>query len=50
MNNKIKLIGFGAMILSFIAMAISGWTQEQEIKEAVKEEVQNALSKNEEDE
>lgn len=58
MNNKIKLIGFGAMVLGFVSTAILTWTQEketveaarEEAREAAREEVQNALSKNEEDE
>lgn len=49
-KNWIKAIGFGGMLLGFAATMIANWTQEKQMAEMVKEEVQKALAEGEESE
>lgn len=49
-KNLIKIVGFAGMLLGGVATLIANWSQEKQMQEMVKEEVQKALTEGEESE
>ncbi len=40
----VKLIGFGGMVLGFVATQIANWTQERQMEQMIDEKLDKALA------